>query len=74
VLDVNAAGVLLGCRAAFAAPRRSTRGCVVDLGSMSCVWGQPRLAAYSASKAAVRALTEELDLGWRAAGERCVGA
>jgi NAD(P)-dependent dehydrogenase (short-subunit alcohol dehydrogenase family) len=72
VLDVNAAGVLLGCRAAFAALRRSPRGCAVNLGSMSCVYGQPRLAAYSASKAAVRALTEALDLEWRPAGVRCV--
>ena len=72
VIDVNVGGVLLGCRAAFPVLCRAPRGCVVNVGSMAGVYGQPRLATYSASKAAVRALTEALDLEWRASGVRCV--
>ncbi len=70
VLEVNVAGVLFGCRAGFPYLRRAPRGVAVNMGSLSCVYGQPALAAYAASKAAVRSLTEALDLEWRRAGVR----
>jgi NAD(P)-dependent dehydrogenase (short-subunit alcohol dehydrogenase family) len=70
VVEVNLAGVVTGCASAFPYLRRGS--CVVNLGSASALYGQPGLATYSATKAAVGALTEALDLEWRPHGIRVV--
>ncbi len=70
VVDVNVKGVLLGCHAAFRHLRPGS--CVVNLASASALYGQPGLATYSATKAAVCALTEALDLEWEPHGVRVV--
>jgi NAD(P)-dependent dehydrogenase (short-subunit alcohol dehydrogenase family) len=70
VVEVNLAGVVLGCAGAF--PYLRPGSCVVNLASASALYGQPGLATYSATKAAVCALTEALDLEWEPHGIRVV--
>ena len=70
VVDVNLAGVVNGCATAF--PYLRPGSCVVNLASASALYGQPGLATYSATKAAVCALTEALDLEWEVHGIRVV--
>ena len=70
VVEVNLLGVVHGCAAAF--PYLRAGSCVVNVASASALYGQPGLAAYSASKAAVCALTEALDLEWEPHGIRVV--
>lgn len=72
VLQVNLHGVVNGCHLAFEHLRKTPGARVVNLCSASALFGQPMLATYSASKAAVRSLTEALDLEWAAAGVRVV--
>jgi NAD(P)-dependent dehydrogenase (short-subunit alcohol dehydrogenase family) len=68
-LDVNVMGVILGIQACIPLLERS-RGTVVNMSSASAIYGQPELAVYSASKFAVRALTEALDIELRPRGIR----
>ena len=70
VVDVNLAGVVTGCATAFPHLRRGS--VVVNLASASALYGQPGMAVYSATKAAVCALTEALDLEWEPHGIRVV--
>jgi len=62
IVDVNVKGVLNGCHTAF--PHLRPGSTVVNLCSASAIYGQAELATYSASKFAVRGLTEALDLEW----------
>ncbi|WP_206050778.1 SDR family oxidoreductase [Nocardioides speluncae] len=64
IIEVNVTGVLNGCHAAYPYLKRTQGAHVVNLASASAIYGQPELAAYSASKFAVRGLTEALDLEW----------
>ncbi len=63
-LDVNVMGVILGIQACLPLLERA-QGCIVNMSSASAIYGQPELAVYSATKFAVRALTEALDLEFR---------
>jgi NAD(P)-dependent dehydrogenase (short-subunit alcohol dehydrogenase family) len=60
-LDVNVMGVILGIQTCLPFLERS-RGTIINMSSASAVYGQPELAVYSATKFAVRALTEALDI------------
>ncbi|MFT4081092.1 MAG: SDR family oxidoreductase [Nocardioides sp.] len=64
-VDVNVKGVVLGCYLAHPYLRRAPGAHVVNLASASAIYGQPELATYSATKFAVRGLSEALDLEWR---------
>lgn len=63
-IDVNVKGVLIGCHAAHRYLKRARRPHVVNMASAAAIYGQAELASYSASKFAVRGLTEALDLEW----------
>src|SRR4029078_10815985 len=68
-LDVNVMGVILGIQTCLPLLERA-RGTIVNMSSASAIYGQPELAAYSATKFAVRALTEALDIEFRSKGIR----
>jgi NAD(P)-dependent dehydrogenase (short-subunit alcohol dehydrogenase family) len=65
IVDVNVNGVLFGCLAAFDYLRDTPGARVLNLCSASAIYGQPGLASYSATKFAVRGLTEALELEWQ---------
>ncbi|MBB5914023.1 NAD(P)-dependent dehydrogenase (short-subunit alcohol dehydrogenase family) [Nocardia transvalensis] len=65
IVAVNLDGVLAGTHAAFDYLRDTPGAQVVNLCSASAIYGQAELASYGATKAAVRNLTEALDLEWR---------
>jgi 3(or 17)beta-hydroxysteroid dehydrogenase len=60
VFAVNVEGVFLGCRAAIPAMRRAGGGAIVNISSMADRISTPDVAAYGASKAAVRQLTTSI--------------
>jgi NAD(P)-dependent dehydrogenase (short-subunit alcohol dehydrogenase family) len=63
VMSVNADGVFLGCRTAWSLLRRSAAGgAIVNMSSVSGLVGGANLAAYNASKGAVRLLTKSVAL------------
>jgi NAD(P)-dependent dehydrogenase (short-subunit alcohol dehydrogenase family) len=70
MVDINVTGVCLGASIGHGYLRRSRWGVLLNLCSASALYGQPALATYGATKAAVKSLTEALDLEWRADGIR----
>lgn len=57
---VNSEGVFLGCKHAIPAMAQSGGGSIVNMSSVAAIHGQSFVAAYSASKGAVRALTKSV--------------
>jgi len=72
MVQVNVLGVINGCHTAWPHLKRQPGSRVVNLCSASALFGQPQLATYSATKAAIKSLTESLDTEWAAAGVRVV--
>ena len=70
IVEVNFKGMLNGCHTAFPYLKRTPGSVVVNVCSASAMYGVPGLATYSATKAAVRSLTEALDLEWSRQGIR----
>jgi len=70
MVDVNVTGVVNGSLAGHAYLRRSPGSLLLNLCSASALYGQPTLATYGATKAAVKSLTEALDIEWRGSGVR----
>ena len=66
MIDVNIGGVVNGCYAAY--PYLRSGSTIVNLASASAIYGQAELATYSATKFAVRGITEALDLEWHEQG------
>jgi len=65
---INFMGVLNGARIGYAYLARTTGSCLLNTASASAIYGSSGLATYSATKFAVRGLTEALDGEWHGAG------
>ncbi len=78
MIDVNVKGLLAGCYLALPflekAANEGGSARVINMSSASAIYGQPNLAIYSASKFAVRGITEALDLEWSAKGIKVMDA
>jgi len=68
VVAINFIGVANGARAAHPYLARRRGSCLLNTASASAIHGTAGLATYSATKFAVRALTEALDAEWAADG------
>lgn len=67
LIDVNVKGVHFGSRAALPYLKAS-RGQLINLCSASAIYGTPDMATYSATKFAVRGITEALEVEWEPYG------
>ena len=70
VLDVNAKGVFLGTKAAIPEMRKAGGGSIINISSTAGLHGSPRLAAYGASKGAVRLFTKATAIQYAGEGIR----
>lgn len=71
LIDVNIRGVIYGAQAAFSYLRQSgPDGCLLNTASASAIYGTANMSVYSATKFAVRGLTEALDVEWAGKGIR----
>jgi NAD(P)-dependent dehydrogenase (short-subunit alcohol dehydrogenase family) len=68
IVAVNLTGVINGIRAAFAYLRSTKGSCVLNTCSAAGIYGSAYLSVYSATKFAVRGLTEAHDIEWREFG------
>jgi 3(or 17)beta-hydroxysteroid dehydrogenase len=62
IMAVNLHGTFFGCQAVLPLMRETGGGAIVNLSSVSGIKGDAELAAYDASKGAVRLLTKEIAL------------
>lgn len=69
-MQINVNGVLNGCHAALPYLKQAEYARIVNLSSASAIYGQADLVSYSASKFAVRGITEALDVEWHKFGIR----
>lgn len=67
-LEINATGVVRMARSAYPLLCRTPGSRMISMSSASATYGTPDFASYSASKFAVRGLTEALNLEWRREG------
>jgi NAD(P)-dependent dehydrogenase (short-subunit alcohol dehydrogenase family) len=67
-IAINFTGVINGARIGHAYLARTPGSCLLNTASASAIYGSAGLATYSATKFAVRALTEALDGEWAADG------
>ena len=70
VVDVNVKGVINGIQASLPLLKKTAGARIVNTASTAGMVGSPRLAVYSATKFAVRGLTEALDAEFRDLGIR----
>ena len=71
VIDVNVKGVVNGVYAAMPLLKATDEARIINTASTAGIVGSPRLAVYSATKFAVRGLTEALDVELSELGIRC---
>ena len=64
IVETNFKGVLNCSHAAFPLLKNTPGARVINMSSASAMYGAPSLSSYSASKFAVRALTEALNVEW----------
>ena len=70
LIDINFKGVVNGAYAALPWLKATPGSCLLNTCSAAGLYGSPRLAVYSATKFAVRGLSEALDIEWRPHGVR----
>ncbi|WP_043307840.1 SDR family oxidoreductase [Pseudomonas sp. ML96] len=68
ILQINVLGLLQVTHAAFPYLKGTPGAQVINMGSASGLYGTPHMVSYSASKFAVRGMTEALELEWRRHG------
>jgi NAD(P)-dependent dehydrogenase (short-subunit alcohol dehydrogenase family) len=68
LVDVNIKGVINGCYAGHEYLARTPGARLINMSSSAAVYGQASLATYSATKFAVRGLTEALNIEWQDQG------
>ncbi len=71
VMAVNAKGVFLGTKHAIPAMRRAGGGSIVNISSTAGLRGSPGLAAYTATKGAVRLFTKSTAIQYAGENIRC---
>lgn len=71
VVDTDLKGVWLGMQAVMPEMVRRGGGSIVNVASMAALKGLSNLAAYSAAKGGVVALTRQVAMEWGARGIRC---
>ena len=75
IMDVNAKGVFLGCRAAIGAMREAGGGSIINISSIAGLVGlgpgSGAGSAYASSKGAVRLLTKSTAVQYAGEGIRC---
>jgi len=64
IIAVNVLGVIQCTHAAFPLLKQTPNARVINMSSASAAYGTPDFASYSASKFAIRGLTEALNLEW----------
>jgi NAD(P)-dependent dehydrogenase (short-subunit alcohol dehydrogenase family) len=70
-LRVNLTGAAWLCRAVLPHQIAAGRGSIVNVSSRAAERGTPRLAAYTASKGGLNALTRSIAIDYASAGVRC---
>ncbi len=72
-MNINTASVLLGCKYAIPAMAAGGGGAIVNLASVSALWGEPDRIIYAATKAAVHSITKTVAVYCKAQGNgvRC---
>jgi NAD(P)-dependent dehydrogenase (short-subunit alcohol dehydrogenase family) len=70
IVDVNVKGVINGAQAALPLLKATPGARIVNTASAAGLYGSPQLAVYSATKFAVRGLTEALDIEFARHGIR----
>lgn len=68
IVDINVTGVINGIHAALPWLRKGRDAHIVSMSSVSALYGIPEEAVYSASKFAVRGLTEALNIELESSG------
>jgi NAD(P)-dependent dehydrogenase (short-subunit alcohol dehydrogenase family) len=71
VMDANVKSMFFAVKHGIPYLRRSGRGCVVNIGSISSFVGQALTPVYTASKHAIVGLTKSIALDYAAEGIRC---
>ncbi|MCK0153433.1 SDR family oxidoreductase [Alcanivorax sp. S6407] len=70
IIDINVTGLIYMSLAAYPHLLESEAPVVINMSSASAMYGTPHFSSYSASKFAVRSLTESLDIEWGRQGIR----
>lgn len=64
VLKTNLRGVFICCQAVYPAMKKAGSGKIINIGSMTSIFGNAKLAPYGASKGAVVQLARSLAAAW----------
>lgn len=65
IFDINVQGVMNMSHAAFSFLKATPHAQIINMSSASALYGTPHFASYSASKFAIRGLTEALNIEWK---------